>query len=234
MDRIHEINIKINKLKNELQTGATDIKKKSVNVLNNHKQYLDFVEGFDASNSVNQFVQKMNNIGKGLEKILKGIFVDEVQALGKGLDIGFHNIGEFLYWTSEFLFSYLSCGIQYIENIHRCIFFYLLDAFAKLFYFPVTFILWISWEWGGNDLYKTHDEIWNVIYYIDDEFYKTFGFHFAHYSKNITDSCYNCKRLKIVALKSKSSQINYDFETKIPELLQSGMQEILDGAKIMG
>jgi hypothetical protein len=228
MEQIDETIKKINKLKNNIQLDSVE------DVLNNYKKVSEnFYEGFDPSDIISKFLKKMTDIGKGLEKIFTGIFVKGFDGLGKGLNVGFNNIGEFLFWTSEFLFSYLSCGIQYIENIHRCIFYYSVDALAKLFYFPITFILWLSWEVGGTDLYKTHDKIWDTIYSIDSKFYDTFGFHFAHYSKNITNMCYNCKRLRVVALKSKSSQINYDFETKLPELLQAGLKDIMDGAKIM-
>jgi hypothetical protein len=191
-------------------------------------------EGFDPSNEINTFLKKMTNIGKGLEKIFKGLFIDEMQGLGKGLSLGFNHIGEFMFWTSEFFFTYILCGIQYIQNLHKCILYYSLDIAAKAFYSPISIFLWFAYEVGGQDLYGLENEVWNVIYYIDKTFFDLFGFHFAHYPKAIVDTCYNCKRLKILALKSKASQINYDFEKKMPELLQAGLQEMYDGANIMG
>ena len=170
--------------------------------------------------------KKLKLVGDGLEKIFRGSLAKAPVAVGKGLKRGLDDAGDLFAWVGGFIFSYLTCGIQYIENLHRCIFYYSLDVVGKLFYFPVTFMLWLSWEFGKTDLYDFHDKIWNTIYAIDKDFYGTFGFHFAHYPDNIKNMCYNCKRLKVVALKNKSDQINYDFDTYMPELLKDANKDI--------
>jgi hypothetical protein len=234
MDKSKVINHKINNLRSnvaKMQTVSDSL------VDETKKDIMPHVEGFDVSDVsglINKAVTKMTNIGKGLEKILKGLFIDEIQGLGDGLKIGFDNIGEFMFWTSEFMFTYILCGLQYIQNMHKCIFYYALDVFAKLLYLPIDIINWVALELAGQDLTAGQQQIWDTIYWIDDKFYNNTGFHFAHYPKNVADMCYSCKRLRVLALKSKSSQIKYDFETKLPELLQAGIQEMIDGANLMG
>lgn len=235
MEKLLEINEKINDLRNDIQKNITNFQEKTDSVLNqNKKEVIPQVEGFDVSSLIVKMGDKMTNIGKGLKMIFKGFFVDEIQGLGQGLTIGFNNIGEFVFWTSEYFFTYIICGIQYLQNMHKCIFYYALDVFAKILYFPIDFVNWLAWEYAGQDLYIGQKKIWDTIYYMDNEFYNTMGFHFAHYPKNVADMCYSCKRLRVLALKSKSSQINYDFETKMPQLLQAGIQEMIKGANLMG
>jgi hypothetical protein len=189
------------------------------------------VNGFkQMTKSLEDFAKKFLKIGAGLGKMLKGALVDGPVGIGKGLKQGFSDVGMLFSWTGEFLLSYLTCGIHYIENIHRCIFYYSIDAVAKLFYSPVTIFLWLVWEFGETDLYKTHDKIWDTIYAIDESFYGIFGFHFAHYPKNIKNMCYNCKRLKIVALKNKSNQVNYDFNINLPNMLNDAKKTMDEGA----
>jgi len=233
MDKLKETNTKLKDLRNGIENDLNKILESTNSIVNN-KDAIPYIEGFDVSDGISQLVKKMTNIGKGLEKIFKGLFVDEMRGLGEGLSIGFHNIGEFMFWTSEFIFTYIICGLQYLQNMHKCIFYYILDVLAKILYSPIDIINWIAWEWGGQDLYTGQKKIWDTIYWIDDEFYNTMGFHFAHYPKNVADVCYSCKRLKILALKSKSNQINYDFEKRMPELLQAGIQEMISGANLMG
>jgi hypothetical protein len=177
-----------------------------------------------------EFAKKFLIIGTGLGKIFKGVLVDAPVGMGKGLKRGFDNMGVLFLWTGEFLLSYLTCGIHYIENLRNCIFYYSIDAVAKLFYFPITLFLWISWEVFESDLYEMHDKIWNTIYYIDKDFYEMFGFHFARYPDSIKNNCYNCKRLKVLALKNKSNQVNYDFNTNIPNLLNEAKTNINQGS----
>lgn len=238
MDKLKDINHKINNLKNELEKNTAKMQALADTVVDETKKdIMPHVEGFDVSDVsglINKAVTKMTNIGKGLGIIFKGLFVDETIGLGEGLSIGFHNIGEFMFWTSEFIFTYIICGLQYLQNMHKCIFYYAIDVFAKILYLPVDIINWAVWEWTGQDLTVGQQKIWDTIYWIDDKFYNNTGFHFAHYPKNVSDMCYSCKRLRVLALKSKSSQIKYDFEKKLPELLQAGIQEMINGANIMG
>jgi hypothetical protein len=180
-----------------------------------------------------KFLTKMNNVGKGLTMIFKGLFVDEMKGLGKGLNLGFKNTGELLFWASEYFFTHFLCMIQFFQNLHKCFLYYTLDTTGKIFYSPILFINYIAWEFFGKDLETDQSKVWDSIYAIDKQFHNTYGFHFAHYSKDIIDTCYSCKRLRVLALKSKASQIKYDFETQLPQLLQAGVQEMINGANLI-
>lgn len=208
---------------NKLKKDAERLMKEIIDGVN--EGFKKFMKFFD------DFAKKFLKIGTGLGKIFKGAFVEAPTGIGNGLKQGFDDVGMLFSWTGEFLLSYLTCGIQYIENLHRCIFYYALDVIAKLFYSPVTIFLWLVWEFGETDLYKTHDKIWDTIYAIDADFYDLFGFHFAHYPKNVKNMCYNCKRLKILALKNKSNQIDYDFKYNLPNMLNDAKNTINDGSK---
>jgi hypothetical protein len=123
--------------------------------------------------------------------------------------------------------------IQFFQNLHKCFLYYTLDTTGKIFYSPILFINYIAWEFFGKDLETDQSKVWDSIYAIDKQFHNTYGFHFAHYSKDIIDTCYSCKRLRVLALKSKASQIKYDFETQLPQLLQAGVQEMINGANLI-
>jgi hypothetical protein len=82
-----------------------------------------------------------------------------------------------------------------------------------------------------RDLYGSMDKLWDTLYEYDAYIYGYTGFHIAHYPKNIRNLCYNCKRMRINALKNKVSEINYDFLVKMPELLNKGVVEMDNGGK---
>ena len=219
----------IKKIIKDIESSFESLKNDSDRLMNEITGVL--MNGFkQMMKALDDFAKRFLKIGVGLGKMLKGALVDGPIGIGKGLKQGFSDVGMLFSWTGEFLLSYLTCGIHYIENLHRCIFYYAIDAVAKLFYSPVTIFLWLVWEFGETDLYKTHDKIWDTIYAIDGSFYGIFGFHFARYPKNVKNMCYNCKRLKIVALKNKSNQVNYSFNTNLPNMLNDAKKTMDEGA----
>jgi len=235
MDKISDIDEKIKNLQEMIKTESDKTKELSGHFFGDLKtKSIQSLEGFDVSDGIKKVVNKMTNIGKGLEKIFKGLFVDEVRGLGEGINKGVKNINELMFWTSEYFFTYILCGLQYIQNLHQCIFFYALDTFGKILYFPIDFVNFLAWEIAGQDLYSAQQKIWDVIYGIDAEFNNTFGFHFARYPDNTAKLCYSCRRLKVLAVKSKAAQVQYDFEKNMPQLLQAGIQEMIKGADLMG
>lgn len=186
--------------------------------------------GFD---EVRKFFEKVGDrfkqMGDGLGQLFTGIGT-EVTELGDGLRLGFTNIGVLLKWVGEFIFSYITCGVSYIQNLHRCIFFYVIDTVAHLSYVPVRIFMWgISGITKRNDLYDAEKMIWDKIYEADGVIYYYFGFHIAHYPKNVRDLCYNCKRMRVTALKNKVQEINYVFDKVIPQKLQKGISDIQKG-----
>jgi hypothetical protein len=182
-------------------------------------------------NFINETASRFIQMGNGMNQIFTSLFVTEVNALGKGLRIGFNNVGELMKWSGEFVFSYINCGVQYIQNMHRCIYFYALDTVGYLLYtIFIEIPLWIMKTFLRMDLYGTLDKLWEKVYEADKYVFGLTGFHIAHYPKNVRDLCYNCKRMKVNALKNKVKQINYDFNQKLPDLLQSGIKGMQDGS----
>jgi len=182
-------------------------------------------------NFINETASRFIQMGNGMNKIFTSLFVTETNALGTGLRIGFNNIGELMKWSGEFVFSYINCGVQYIQNMHRCIYFYALDTVGYLLYtIFIEIPLWIMKTFLRMDLYRTLDKLWEKVYEADKYVFGLTGFHIAHYPKNVRDLCYNCKRMKVNALKNKVNQINYDFNQKLPDLLQSGIKGMQDGS----
>jgi hypothetical protein len=190
----------------------------------------DMKAGFEVvGNFFKDFVVRMQKMGDGLKDIFGGIGT-EFTGLGEGLRLGFTNIGVLFKWVGEFIFSYITCGVSYIQNLHRCIFYYVFDAVMHLAYTPVRIFLWmLSSIMNDNSIYKIEKMIWDKIYEADELIYYYLGFHIAHYPKNVRDLCYNCKRMRVTALKNKVAQINDDFNVKMPILLQKGVIEMKGG-----
>jgi hypothetical protein len=173
----------------------------------------------------NKMERSFTQMGKGLGNIFTGLLVDGPQGLGEGLSKGFTDIGVLLFWAGEYFFSNMKCGVHFIQNLNICFSYYVLDTIRFILYSPVTFIKWLVWEVGGHDLTDFENQIWSYIYDID----MMTGIHAFKYSKDINNRCYNCKRLKVLALKNKSNQINYDFMKKMPILLNKGSDRMKKG-----
>jgi phage-related protein len=176
------------------------------------------------------FTWRFVQLGKGLDDIFGGLFVDEPIGLGKGLSKGFFDIGALLMWTSEFLFSNLHCGGYFIYNLNYCFVYYMIDTILQIMYLPVRFALWFIATYAQKDSYAMEQEIWKYIYMADYEVHYYLGFHFAKWDKSIRDRCYNCRRLKMHSLQRKAAEVNYDFMVKMPQLLGSGVERMNRGA----
>uniref|UniRef100_A0A6C0B912 Uncharacterized protein n=1 Tax=viral metagenome TaxID=1070528 RepID=A0A6C0B912_9ZZZZ len=182
-------------------------------------------------NFINETAARFIQMGKGMNDIFTGLFVTETKGLGEGLKLGFTNIGELLQWSGEFIFSYITCSVQYIQNLHRCLFFYCTDTFAQILYLPIRILLWFMKTFLFRDLYPLEQKAWDLLEQADQFIFYYVGVHISHYPKNIRDLCYNCKRMKVDALKDKVKQINYGFSRKMPQLLQAGIGQMQDGSK---
>lgn len=169
--------------------------------------------------------QSFTQMGKGLSDIFTGLFVDGPQGLGEGLSKGFNDIGILLFWAGEYFFSNMKCGVHFIQNLNICFSYYVLDTIRYILYSPVSIVKWLVLEAGGHDLTDFENEIWSYIYYMDN----ITGIHCFKYSKAVNNRCYNCKRLKVLALKNKSDQINYDFIQNMPSLLNKGADRMKKG-----
>jgi len=175
------------------------------------------------------FPKRIANIGKGLGNIFKGIGLSYWGIL-KGTSLGFKDIVLLVYYASYFIFTYTICTVQYIKNIPKCIFYYIVDIFFQLIYLPVRLVLFCVWL-IFRDVYKIESRIWKLIYKLDIMIYDLTGFRITRWPKNIRDQCYNCKRLKISVLMKKGKDIYKDFFVKIPKMMLKGVNTVDKGGK---
>jgi hypothetical protein len=169
-------------------------------------------------------------MGRGLNNIFTGLFVDEPIGIGEGLAKGFTDIGSLMLWSGEYLFSNMMCGIKYLQNLHRCFFFYIVDMLGQILYLPIRVTLWLMKDYLKRDLYGLMDKIWGYIYQLDGYSYHYLGIHFAHYPKEIRDNCYNCRRVKVLSLQRKANQVDYSFNTGMRKRLEKGLDKMNLGA----
>lgn len=85
------------------------------------------------------------------------------------------------------LFSYLECGFQMVTRLPECWYYYSLDLFAQLLYFPIRFLVWMC------SISSLEKAIWDYIEDADEMVHDATGFHIVHYSDTITKRCYSCK-----------------------------------------
>jgi len=164
-----------------------------------------------------------------MEDIFKGIFVDEPTALGKGLEIGFTNISQLLLWVGEYLLSNMVCGMYFMSNLNFCFFYYLMDVVGQILYMPVRFGIWMMFVVTQKDINPNIDQVWSYIYMADKWIFNNCGFHIAHWSLYVRNRCYNCRRLKSSALQRKAAEVDYNFNTGLPNLLNEARTNIWNG-----
>jgi len=168
--------------------------------------------------------------GRGLQRIFIGIG-QEFTGIGDGLELGFRDIRELFVYFGEFIFTYINCGIKTMKNLHECILYYAIDTVLSIFYVPVRLNLWFLNAFLGMNLYPLEKSIWNFIYKIDGMCFRSLGFHFAKWPSTIRNNCYNCKRLKISAMKRMAQKVDYDFKYEMPKKLMRGVNTMRDGAE---
>jgi hypothetical protein len=180
----------------------------------------------------NKMEKSFTQMGRGLSDIFTGLFVDGPKGLGEGLSKGFGDIGVLLNWGSRYIFSNMICAGHFIKNFNMCFIYYVFDIIKLILYLPVIIVKWIFWEVTGFDLTEYENKVWAGIFYLDDELKRASGFNMFQYAPTIKDSCYNCKRLKVLAVKNKASEINYDFTERLPPLLNAGGNKMKKGGDV--
>lgn len=197
----------INKVKNDVLGPLEDIFKKA-------KQAFEVIP------------DRFKKFGKAFDKIFKGIG-EEVEGVFDGVWSGFVNISVFIQYLGIFLFMYIECGVKMIENLHKCIFYYALQAVGQIFYLPFRIILWFFKQIGA-DFYSLEKTIWDNVEWIDGNIFRYLGFHITHYTRSVRDQCYNCKRLKQSTIKNKATDIDNDFRYGIRDKLNKGIKTLTE------
>jgi hypothetical protein len=179
------------------------------------------------------FPKRIVAIGKGLVNIFKGIGLT-YYGIYYGTALGFKDIVLLIYYGSYFLFTYTICGVQYISNIHRCFFYYIVDIFFQLIYLPVRILLVCIWFFY-NKIYNVESTIWKNIDKADIMQYNLTGIRLTRWPKSIRDQCYNCKRLKVSVVMNKGKDIYQDFMVKIPKMVLKGVNTVSKGgSQVLG
>lgn len=184
--------------------------------------------GDDIGGVFKNIIERFKKIGYGFDNIFKGIG-DEFVGLGEGLRLGFDDIGSLFEYTGEFLLTYTMCGVKFVSNIASCFFYYMIDTILQIFYLPVRIFLFIIWLTFYNKVYKLETKAWNNITKLDNLNYSYTGVYFTRWPKKIRDLCYNCKRLKVKVLNRKAQDVDDDFNIKMPQLLQKGVNRMKKG-----
>lgn len=86
------------------------------------------------------------------------------------------------------IFDAIECGVQKIENLFVCAKWYLLQLLGIILYFPYHILFYI---FGFTSFENT---IWKYVYRGDNIVFNFTGFHFAHFSDDVNNLCYNCCR----------------------------------------
>jgi hypothetical protein len=87
-----------------------------------------------------------------------------------------------------YIFDSVECGVKKIESLFVCAKWYLLHLLGIILYFPYHILFYLV----GFTRYE--NMLWKYIYQGDSIFFNLTGFHFAHYSDEVTNLCYNCCR----------------------------------------
>ena len=168
--------------------------------------------------------RRFSMFGSAFNHIFIGIG-EEVTGLFDGIGNGFNDIGDLMKYTGIFVFMYVSCGVKLIGNLHKCIFYYALQAVGQMFYVPIRIILWLAYQFR-IDLYTTEKYIWDNLEWLDGNFYSSTGVHFMHFTLAVRDDCYNCKRMKQQTLTKKAKDIDDDFRVGIKRKLNKGIDTL--------
>ena len=196
----------------------------------------------DFFNKIPAFFDEVKNrfkkIKGGFDDIFGGIG-DEFNGLGAGLELGVSDISKLLEFVFIFVGSYLSCGVYFLTNLKSCFFYYLFEYFGQLLYLPVRILVWFLLIFKIK-LQPIIDKIWAGLEKVDQFVYKYGKLHIIHYSHNVRQKCYVCKRLRLDSrdgsyksvITRQSADVNYDFAPGggIAQKFQEGTNRINRGA----
>uniref|UniRef100_A0A6C0DUG8 Uncharacterized protein n=1 Tax=viral metagenome TaxID=1070528 RepID=A0A6C0DUG8_9ZZZZ len=207
---------------NKIPEAAKDLLKKDpLNGMVN--KLTDF--GDKVKTAFEEIPRRFNLFGKAFKKIFEGIDM-EIVGIFKGIGQGFDDIGILFKYFGILIETYLACGVKYIKNLSSCIIYYLIDALLKFVYLPITIALWVVKSFTGKDLYYIENAFWGYMWKINGFVYSFAKFNILKWPKSVRDLCYNCKRLKVSALKREAGIVDYDFRHGIADRMQAGKDKL--------
>lgn len=150
------------------------------------------------------------DFGVGVKDIFDGLGV-QIEGVGKGIELGFGDVGLLIEYCFILLGSYLACGVYFIGQLPKCFFYYVLEWIGQILYLPVRIFIWFMDTFCKIKLQKHMDKFWYFMEKIDKIIYKYAKFHIMHYPRSVRERCYVCKRLKQSVITRQTEVVNYDF-----------------------
>lgn len=198
----------------------------------------DLKKGFDPTKGIEEVIKefdkmikftktvgpRVENVFFGIGNVFYGIGLT-LEGIGKGIGLGFLEIGELLTYLGEFLFTYLICAVKFTTNLWSCFFYYIIELLLQIIYLPIRIILFLGYSMG-IDLYARERQVFEGLTDLSYMFYSVTGYHFMFWPKNIRERCFVCVRLKTDAVSEKANDVDKVFNEKLPEFMQRGIGTI--------
>jgi hypothetical protein len=198
------------------------LKKDPLNKMTNSLE--DF--GKKAKAAFEEIPKRFRMFGNAFRKSFRGLGIT-IDGLFSGIKHGFDDIGFLFKYFGIFIQTYIDCGVHYIRNFTSCIFYYIADAIFKALYMPFTLTIWLVNNFAGEKIGKQLREVentfWSYMWKVDEYMYSFAKFHILKWPRNIRDQCYNCKRLKVSAMKRVATTVKDDFEHGIKDEMTRGV-----------
>lgn len=194
------------------------------------KGIADVIKEFDKMIKFTKSVgPRVENVFFGVGNVFYGIGLT-LEGIGKGIGLGFLEIGELLTYLGEFLFTYLICIVKFTTNLWSCFFYYIVELFIQIIYLPIRIMLFLGYAMG-LDLYARERQVFEGLYDLSYMAYSLTGYHFMFWPKHIRERCFVCVRLKTDAVAGKASDVDKAFNEKLPEFMQRGIGTIQKGQR---
>ena len=158
-------------------------------------------DGFDKT-FIDSFAKLGTDFKDGGDMIKSGIN-DEIRVIDTEIGGLFSDIVEFIVsfkkvfqyirdFFANFVKSYINCGVYKVTNLHRCFFYYMLEAIGQILYLPVRIFVYFVEYYTGCPIQPQVDMIWELVYCIDDNIKDFCGYSMIHYPQFVLDMCYLC------------------------------------------
>lgn len=185
-------------------------------------------------NKIGKLFNAISEIGRGVGDIFEGV-VREFSGIPQGAWYAAMGGSEFVQYIWAFAFTNFMCGMKLIQNAFSCAVYYILELFGQILYLIPRILFWLLDKISGmmkkglrlGSIIET--TIWSLLDRIDRFTITYFKFHIIHFSKEVRELCYNCKRLKPTIFVDKALELVDDLVDPIIPLMVGGLQQMVRG-----
>lgn len=172
----------------------------------------------------------LTRVPKAISMIMEGI-IQEITEIPIGAAIGATSGSRLIQTFWVFGISNFFCGMKMMGNFTSCALYYVLEVIGTILYLiPMLVFMFFDWitrdKKMGSYLEKL---IWEQLEILDRFTIENLGFHVIHFSREIRDKCYNCRRLKPSAFVSKTGDFVTDLNESVIPLTFGGLGKMLNG-----